>query len=143
MITEAFEEQAKKLRQLLSDPGYAAWYSVIAELLKHRKRVEQESIRYFFLKRILGIEYYHDTQLAPNKEILDGYKDKAISWEQYETNFLALLKQRDPKILNDIKLFDEACLLCSEDKPDHCHRRLVAEYIQEVNPQEKIEIIHI
>jgi uncharacterized protein (DUF488 family) len=23
------------------------------------------------------------------------------------------------------------CLLCSEDKPDHCHRRLVAEYLKE------------
>ena len=26
-------------------------------------------------------------------------------------------------------LLDGACLLCSEDKPDHCHRRLVAEYL--------------
>lgn len=97
----------------------------------------------FFLKRILGIEYFHNTELAPTKEILDAYKDKSISWEQYETEFLALLKKREPKVLNDIKLLDEACLLCSEDKPDHCHRRLVAEYIQKVNPLEKIEIIHL
>lgn len=40
------EEQARKLQQLLSDPRYAVWYPVIAELLKHRKRVEQESIRF-------------------------------------------------------------------------------------------------
>ena len=25
---------------------------------------------------------------------------------------------------------DGACLLCSEDKPDQCHRRLVVEYLQ-------------
>jgi len=25
----------------------------------------------------------------------------------------------------------EGCLLCSEDKPHHCHRRLVAEYLKE------------
>jgi uncharacterized protein (DUF488 family) len=24
----------------------------------------------------------------------------------------------------------DGCLLCSEDKPHHCHRRLVAEYLQ-------------
>ncbi len=26
---------------------------------------------------------------------------------------------------------DEACFLCSEDKPHHCHRRLVAEYLKD------------
>ena len=31
----------------------------------------------------------------------------------------------------DRKLFDGACLLCSEAEPHHCHRRLVAEYLQE------------
>ena len=25
----------------------------------------------------------------------------------------------------------EGCLLCSEDKPHHCHRRLVAEYLND------------
>ncbi|HEV2394926.1 MAG TPA: DUF488 family protein [Verrucomicrobiae bacterium] len=25
----------------------------------------------------------------------------------------------------------EGCLLCSEDKPHHCHRRLVAEYLRQ------------
>jgi uncharacterized protein (DUF488 family) len=26
---------------------------------------------------------------------------------------------------------NNACLLCSEAKPHHCHRRLVAEYLQQ------------
>jgi len=26
---------------------------------------------------------------------------------------------------------DGGCLLCSEDKPHQCHRRLVAEYLRE------------
>ncbi|HZZ40965.1 MAG TPA: DUF488 family protein [Acidobacteriaceae bacterium] len=26
---------------------------------------------------------------------------------------------------------DGGCLLCSEDRPDHCHRRLVAEYLRD------------
>jgi uncharacterized protein (DUF488 family) len=28
-------------------------------------------------------------------------------------------------------LVADGCLLCSEDKPHHCHRRLVAEYLRE------------
>jgi uncharacterized protein (DUF488 family) len=28
------------------------------------------------------------------------------------------------------QLLEGACLLCSEDKPSHCHRRLVAEYLR-------------
>jgi uncharacterized protein (DUF488 family) len=32
-------------------------------------------------------------------------------------------------------VIDNGCLLCSEDKPHHCHRRLVAEYLQSRWPQ--------
>lgn len=57
--------------------------------------------------------------------------------------FVALLEKRNPKIAGDLQFLEGACLLCSEDTPDYCHRRLVAEYIQKVNPEEKIEIIHL
>lgn len=96
----------------------------------------------YFLKKIAGIEYIYRTDLAPTKEILDAYKKKSISWEQYETRFLALLEEREPQI-RETRLFDEACLLCSEELPERCHRRLVAEYIQKANPAENIEIIHL
>jgi len=36
---------------------------------------------------------------------------------------------------------DGACLLCSEDKPEKCHRRLVAEYLNE--KLGSIEVNHI
>jgi uncharacterized protein (DUF488 family) len=36
---------------------------------------------------------------------------------------------------------DGGCLLCSEEKPHHCHRRLVAEYLSE--KWGGIEIEHI
>lgn len=38
------EEQTQKLQILLADPSYEHWYQVIEQLVKHRKRVEQESI---------------------------------------------------------------------------------------------------
>ena len=38
-------------------------------------------------------------------------------------------------------LLDGACLLCSEEKPHHCHRRLVSEYLQQ--HWEGIQITHL
>ena len=44
--------------------------------------------------------------------------------------FLDLMARR--RIENiDRSQFDGGCLLCSEDKPHHCHRRLVAEYLKD------------
>jgi uncharacterized protein (DUF488 family) len=42
-----------------------------------------------------------------------------------------LLKERRIEHTLPRKLVDNAVLLCSEDKPHHCHRRLVAEYLAE------------
>ena len=36
---------------------------------------------------------------------------------------------------------DGACLLCSEERPHQCHRRLVAEYLQE--RWRNVEICHL
>ena len=52
-----------------------------------------EDLRYF-LNEICSIEYKHDPDLAPSKEILSSYKDKKISWQQYEKQFSDLLFNR-------------------------------------------------
>jgi len=89
---------------------------------------KKDDLRYF-LKTICDIDYIHMPDLAPTKDILDEYKNNGGDWSVYEKNFTDLIKKRkiDKKITKDI--LDNACLLCSEDKPDHCHRRLVAEYL--------------
>jgi uncharacterized protein (DUF488 family) len=45
--------------------------------------------------------------------------------------FLELIHQRkiEDKVSPD--LIDGACFLCSEASPNHCHRRLVAEYLNQ------------
>lgn len=83
----------------------------------------------FFLRELGGIEYVHVPDLAPTQELLDAYKKHKGSWEVYEQEFLSLMEKRriDEAIARDV--IDQGCLLCSEHKPHHCHRRLVAEYL--------------
>ena len=83
----------------------------------------------FFLKSILGIEYVHSPILAPTQDILDDYKKNKGDWKVYEQKFLALMEQRQIEQQVSKELVEEGCLLCSEDKPHFCHRRLVAEYL--------------
>jgi uncharacterized protein (DUF488 family) len=85
----------------------------------------------FFLKEICGAEYMHQILLAPTKEILDGYKKKKITWDEYERRFIDLLTERRVEEVLDKGLFIvPTVLLCSEAKPVRCHRRLTAEYLK-------------
>jgi uncharacterized protein (DUF488 family) len=84
----------------------------------------------YFLRELCECEYLHQTLLAPTKDILDDYKKKRIGWPEYEKRFNALLIVREAHKLHSLSDLDMSCLLCSEVKPDKCHRRLVAEYFQ-------------
>ena len=85
----------------------------------------------FFLREICHAEYETQPLLAPTDEILTAYRKKRIGWEDYEQRFEALLCERKIEKNLPREHFDHACLLCSEDKPHQCHRRLVAEYLRE------------
>lgn len=85
----------------------------------------------FFLREICNLDYTHVPLLAPTQELLDAYKKRKGLWSDYERQFLQLMKCREIEKNVSTGTIAESCLLCSEDKPDHCHRRLVAEYFQE------------
>lgn len=84
----------------------------------------------YFLRAIAGIEYVHIPDLAPTKELLDAYRKHKGDWNVYEKEFLDLMQRRHIENTVARDIVDQDCLLCSEDKPHHCHRRLVAEYLQ-------------
>jgi uncharacterized protein (DUF488 family) len=84
----------------------------------------------FFLREVTGIEYAHLPELAPTQEILDGFKKDKGDWALYEQRFKALMAERRIEAVLPRETADHACLLCSEPTPEHCHRRLVAEYLQ-------------
>jgi len=85
----------------------------------------------YLLKAICGIEYTHRLELAPTQEMLDAYKKEGGEWADYEKRFLELMASRRIEQAVPRDAVDQACLLCSEDKPHHCHRRLVAEYLKD------------
>ncbi len=84
----------------------------------------------YFLKAICGVDYVHRSELAPTQELLDAYKKDGGDWSTYEKSFLDLMAKRHVEDVIPREQLDGACLLCSEDKPHHCHRRLVAEYLR-------------
>lgn len=83
----------------------------------------------FFTEAICGIEYVHLPQLAPTQAMLDAYRKAKGDWATYERQFLELMSQRKIEAELQQEIINGGCLLCSEEKPDRCHRRLVAEYL--------------
>ncbi len=95
----------------------------------------------YFLQEIVGIEYVHKPDLAPTKDILNAYKKKEIDWSEYEKRFRRLLIERHIENTMTPQFMDKSCLLCSEPKPDKCHRRLTAEYLRDL--WEDVKIVHL
>jgi uncharacterized protein (DUF488 family) len=97
----------------------------------------------YFLRELVGADYEHAPLLAPTQDILDDFKKKKeMPWEEYEDRFLALMREREIERRIDRTGFSlRTVLLCSEDTPEHCHRRLVAEYLRD--HWTDVEIIHL
>lgn len=94
----------------------------------------------YLLKVNGNIDYKAHSELAPKKSLLKSYRSKEIDWYKFE---IAYIKQiLDEGVLNNLikEDFDEACLLCSEDSPDKCHRRLLTDELQKIW---KSQIIHL
>lgn len=83
----------------------------------------------YFLKWICGMDYLHLPVLAPTQEILDAYRKDKGDWAVYEQRFLALMAERKIEDAVSPEQVADGCLLCSEETPHQCHRRLVAEYL--------------
>jgi uncharacterized protein (DUF488 family) len=97
----------------------------------------------YFLEHLIGAEYEHEPMLAPTDEVLDAYKRKgAMPWEEYETRFNALLSERQvERRLQPESFLTATALLCSEATAEHCHRRLVLEYL--ARHWGEVQIVHL
>jgi uncharacterized protein (DUF488 family) len=90
---------------------------------------KRDDLRYF-LREICDADYVHELLLAPTQEIMDDFKKREGTWQKFEKKFRALMSQREiEKKLKRSSFATPTVLLCSEAKPDHCHRRLVLEHL--------------
>jgi len=102
---------------------------------------KRDDLRYF-LREICDTDYVHEPRLAPSAELLSAYQDKQITFDEYAVQFRRLLAERAPETWLDRAQFEQpTVLLCSEAEPDHCHRRLVAEYLRDAWSEGRI--IHL
>lgn len=132
ILTVGFtQKSAKRFFELLLEAGVSRIVDVRLNNASQLAGFAKKNDLAWFARELCGIDYTHEPSLAPTKELLSDYRKKRISWTDYEKQFLDLMRNRriESRLPKDV--LDNSCLLCSEDQPHHCHRRLVAEYLNE------------
>jgi uncharacterized protein (DUF488 family) len=86
-----------------------------------------------YLLKLHNIMYHYKPEYAPTKELLDGYKNQKIKWEDYERIYNDLIRKRNLIKEIDWDFFENAVFLCSEPTAEKCHRRLLAEILAQKN----------
>ena len=126
------QKGARNFFSLLNESGAKRIIDVrlnnVSQLAGFARRDDLE----YFLSEICRMDYLHMPDLAPTKAILDAYKKHGMDWGVYEDNFFHLMENRCVEKLIDPEVLNGGCLLCSEHSPQHCHRRLVIEYLNEM-----------
>ena len=139
------QKSAEQFFTLLSDVGVKK----VMDVRENRKGqlfgfAQERDLRYF-LPRLIGADYEAEPLLAPSPEIRTAYK-ATKDWAAYERSFAELLESRRvAQLILPDRFPVPTALLCSEPKPEKCHRRLVAEYFAALwRPQgHEVEIIHL
>lgn len=125
------KKSAKKFFEMLRASGAKRVVDVRLNNVSQLAGFAKKDDLAYFLREICGMDYIHLPALAPTQEMLDQYKKQHGDWKDYEIRFLELMKQRRIEETISKDAVADGCLLCSEDKPHHCHRRLVAEYLKQ------------
>ncbi|MXW94814.1 MAG: DUF488 domain-containing protein [Acidimicrobiaceae bacterium] len=90
---------------------------------------KRDDLLYFL--ELHGIDYVHEPRLlAPTEKLLKAYRNREITWGDYEARFVDLIARRRIETELSPELFlPRSVLLCSEHTAEHCHRRLIVEYL--------------
>ncbi len=135
------KKNAEQFFTRLKQPGLMRLVDVRLNNVSQLAGFTKKNDLQYFLREICNLDYVHLTELAPTQDMLDAYKKNGGDWSVYERQFTALMAARRIEETVDRDLMAGGCLLCSEATPEHCHRRLVAEYLQE--KWDDVEIEHL
>lgn len=91
-----------------------------------------------------GIAYRHIRELGCPKPIREQYKLDG-DWSRYEKDFLRYIKSQEAALnqVVDQSRATYSCLICFEADATFCHRRLVAEASQKIQPRLTIDHLSI
>lgn len=123
------QKSAKKFFNLLKESGAKRIVDVRLNNVSQLAGFAKRDDLMYFAKEICNMDYIHITDLAPTKDILDAFKKHSGDWQVYEDKFFDLMEKRSIEKSIKPEIMDGGCLLCSEHNPHHCHRRLIAEYL--------------
>jgi len=134
------KKSAKKFFEILKASDIAQIVDVrlnnTSQLAGLAKRDDLE----YFLEGLCGIDYHHFKFLAPRKTSETATIKKG--WDRYIDEYTHILEKRKVPDILDRSFFETgACLLCSESSADHCHRRLLAEYLKK--HWKGVEVVHL
>lgn len=89
--------------------------------------------------------HIHWPELGPPPRLIGSYYKRGLPWEEFERQYLEYLRT-DPRAVEAISRLitrsriGDHIILCKEETPERCHRRLIAEYCQKLAPE---LIVHI
>ena len=75
--------------------------------------------------------------LAPSIELLNDWKNRKVSWKEYEERYLEEIGGKKgviDKLLKSVEEKGVVTLLCAEKEDKYCHRRLLKEYLNRLLP---------
>lgn len=90
----------------------------------------------YFLGEICKCGYRYEAIFAPTKQLMEDFKSKKLTAEQFEISYTQLIAARGalPYFMQHYTTAGSICLLCSEELPDSCHRRVLAELLVKEMP---------
>lgn len=74
-------------------------------------------------------------ELAPSDTLVGSYYKRNLPWVEFEKQYIDFLQKPEQRVnleilIAQLKTENTITLLCVEEHPDHCHRRLLAQECQ-------------
>ncbi len=129
------KKTAKEFFNILRDNGVKQIVDIRRHNTNQLAGFTKKSDLPWFLDTIAGIDYSHELSLAPSEELMRAYRKEGLPFDEFAKQLRAEFAEREMP-----KLIDGSALLCSEPKPDTCHRSVAAQYLAEKGD---VEVVHL
>lgn len=109
----------------------------------NNRKTNKDGLRICVMRRIHP-DYDFDIwmpKLAPSEKLLKAYViNKTMGWEEFSRNYNSQVINKNAKLIKlicNISTKEKITLLCYEESPTRCHRRLIIEACVRVSQKPK------